>query len=165
MWWFDIVIKIKEERFLWRRNLKRILALVLAVVMVIGLAACGDKEGDKKGGGSVSTNRLAVGYAQFSQKFSSFYADICSMIRTKLVWLRQVLTPDRKGEIIKKWPKKQKEYNGKNSGAKVSLIRLSYDEAKDQTVYKAEIHIDVKFSDGKLMTADDIILHDLCIFR
>lgn len=142
-----------------KKEFKRVLALVLAVVMVIGLTACGDKKEDETGGGNVSTKPLVVGYAQFSQKFSPFYADTAYDQDVVAMTQASLMTTDRKGEIIKKGIKGEtKEYNGKKYKYKgIADLDWSYDEAKDQTVYKAKIRDDVKFSDGKPMTADDII--------
>ena len=55
-----------------KKEFKRVLALVLAVVMVFGLTACGDKKDDGKKPVNASIKPLVVGYAQFSQKCSPF---------------------------------------------------------------------------------------------
>ena len=142
-----------------KKEFKRVLALVLAVVMVFGLTACGDKKDDGKKPANASIKPLVVGYAQFSQKFSPFYAD--TAYDQDAVGMTQVslMTTDRKGGIIKKGIKGEKvEYNGKKYTYKgIADLDWKYDEAKDQTVYSAKIRDDLKFSDGKPMTADDII--------
>ena len=143
-----------------KKEFKRVLALVLAVVMVFGLTACGDeKDGGKTPDKTGSIKPLVVGYAQFSQKFSPFYAD--TAYDQDAVEMTQVslMTMDRKGGIIKKGIKGEKvEYNGKKYTYKgIADLDWKYDDKKDQTVYKAKIRDDLKFSDGKPMTADDII--------
>ncbi|MEG0805795.1 MAG: ABC transporter substrate-binding protein [Lachnospiraceae bacterium] len=147
-----------------KKNFKRVLALVLAVVMVIGLTACGDKgkttTGGKDGGKDTGkTVPLVVGYSPFSQKFSPFYAE--TQYDTDVINLTQValMTTDRMGGIIKNAIEGETvNYNGTDYNYKgVADIDWKYDEGTDQTTYTATIRDDVKFSDGTPMTADDII--------
>lgn len=143
-----------------KKEFKRVLALVLAVVMVFGLTACGDKkDDDKKPGVTGSIKPLVVGYAEFSQKFSPFYADTAYDQDAVSMTQISLMTTDRKGGIIKNGIKGEKvEFNGKKYTYKGTAdLDWKYDEGKDVTVYSATIRDDLKFSDGKPVTADDII--------
>ena len=143
-----------------KKEFKRVLALVLAVVMVFGLTACGDKKDDGKTPGKTgSIKPLVVGYAEFSQKFSPFYADTAYDQDAVSMTQISLMTTDRKGGIIKNGIKGEKvEFNGKKYSYKgIADLDWKYDEGKDVTVYSAKIRDDLKFSDGKPVTADDII--------
>jgi len=104
---------------------------------------------------------LVVGYSEFSQKFSPYYADTgydqdaVSMTQVSL------LTTDRAGRIIYDaiegetipWQGTDYTYTG------IADLSVEYDEAADQTVYTARLRDDIVFSDGTPMTADDLIFN------
>ncbi|HPJ22521.1 MAG TPA: ABC transporter substrate-binding protein, partial [Clostridia bacterium] len=106
-----------------------------------------------------STTPLVVGYLEFSEKFSPFFADtgydndVVSMTQISL------LTTDRTGGTIYNAIEGETiNYNGTDylyTGP--ADIEVNYDEAKDQTTYLWTIRDDMRFSDGELVTADDII--------
>ena len=91
---------------------KKLLALLLALVMVLGLAACGggttstpaasgsNEAVSDDSTGSSSDTPLVVGYLPFSSKFSPFFAetaydqDVVSMTQLPL------LTSDRSGACL-----------------------------------------------------------------
>ena len=153
---------------------KKLLALLLALVMVLGLAACG--------GGSTSTpaasgsntpatdgesgdTPLVVGYLPFSSKFSPFFAetaydqDVVSMTQMNL------LSSDRTGAIIYNGIEGETiEYNGTEytyyGPANVEVV-----ENEDGTVdYNFTLREDLTFSDGTPITIDDVIfsMYVLC---
>ncbi len=161
----------------------KLLALLLMFAMTVGLfAACAPKTSTTQSESATTTaaattaktteppeeteppvlhqsTPLVVGYAPFSEKFSQFFAetaydnDVVSLTSTSL------LTTDRAGAIIfnaiegetTTYAEKDYFYNG------IANVKVDYDEATDKTVYTWTIRDDVHFSNGELMTADDII--------
>ena len=164
------------------RNLKRMLALLLVLVMVFALVACNNQsntETTKKPADTQAETKeatkapdttaakpdegndtpLVVAYSPFSQKFSPFYADtaydqdVAGMVGLGL------MTTDRMGGIIYNAIKGETvPYNGTDyfyTGP--ADLSVNYDEAKDQTVYTAKLREDLKFWDGEPVTAKDIL--------
>lgn len=106
-----------------------------------------------------SSTPLVAGYAPFSQKFSPFFATTAyDMDATSLTQVN-LLTTDRSGGIIYNAIKGETvKYNGVDyfyNG--IADIKVTYDEKADMTTYYIKIRDDVKFSDGHVMDADDII--------
>ena len=142
-----------------KSKLAKLLALMLCVVMLVGtFAACGNTE---PGEG----NTLVVAYDYFSEKFSPFFAttsydqDAAGMTQVGL------LTSDREGNVLLN--AKDGEvvpYNGTDY-TYYSVANCEIVENADGTVtYKIDMRKDVKFSDGKKLTADDVIfsMYVLC---
>jgi len=106
-----------------------------------------------------STTPLVVGYLEFSEKFSPYFAD--SGYDNDVVGMTQVglLTTDRTGAIVYNAIEGETiNYNGTDylyTG--VADVKVDFDEGKDQTTYLWTIRDDVKFSDGHVMDADDVI--------
>lgn len=151
-----------------KNKFKKALSVFLVLSMCVALAACGKKDSGNQSGenpngentsGSSNETPLVVGSLQFSEKFSPFFAD--SGYDRSIVDLTQVqmLTTDRTGGLILNAIEGETvAYNGTDYLYKgVSDISVNYDEASDITVYKIKIRDDIKFSDGHVMDADDII--------
>lgn len=137
------------------KNYMKLLAIILVLVMCMcGAAACSKT-------GARSEIPLVVGYSAFSGKFSPFFCE--SAYDTDVAQMTQVLlmTTDRVGGIVYNAIKGEKiEYNGTKYTYKgISDIKVDYDEASNITTYTAKIRSDVKFSDGHVMDADDIIFN------
>lgn len=102
---------------------------------------------------------LVVAYEAFSQKFSPFFAD--SGYDNDVANMTQIaiLTTDRVGGIIYNAIEGETvNYNGTDYVYKGPAdIKVEYDEAADTTKYTATLRQGMKFSDGKPVTADDII--------
>ena len=156
---------------------KKLLALLLALVMVLGLAACGggttstpaasgsNETVSDNSTGSSSDTPLVVGYLPFSSKFSPFFAetaydqDVVSMTQLPL------LTTDRNGSVIQNGIEGETvEYNGTEytyyGPADVEVV-----ENEDGTVdYNFTLREDLTFSDGTPITIDDVIfsMYVLC---
>ena len=102
---------------------------------------------------------LVVGYLPFSEKFSPFFAttgydqDVAEMTGVMLY------TTDRTGGIVYNAIEGETiPYNGVDYTYKgISDIKVNYDTAAGITTYDIKIRDDVKFSDGHVMDADDII--------
>ncbi len=102
---------------------------------------------------------LVVAYSPFSQKFSPFYADTGYDQDVVTMTQVQVLTTDRMGGIINNAIEGEtRSYNGTDyfykGPADTSVV---YDAASDTTTYTAKLRVGMKFSDGKPVTADDLI--------
>ncbi len=150
-----------------KNKFKKALSVFLVLSMCVALAACGKKNsgnqpGENPNGGNTTGNTdkpLVVGSLQFSEKFSPFFGD--SGYDMDIVELTQVpmLTLDRTGGVILNAIEGETvAYNGTDYLYKgVSDITIHNDEASNTTTYKIKIRDDVKFSDGHVMDADDII--------
>lgn len=133
---------------------RKITALLLVACMLLGLAGTAMAEAPH------ATDTLVIGYTEFNEKFSPFYAESgYDMDVVNVFTGTPLMVTDRVGGII--YNAIQGEtvaYNGTDytyTGiADLSVVR---DEAADTTVYTAKLREDVKFSDGEPLTADDLI--------
>ena len=144
------------------KSTKRILALLLAAVLCMGiLAACGEKSDDKTATSdekSGSDTPLVVGYSPFSGKFSPFFSetaydqDVWAMTQINL------LTSDRTGAVIEKGINGTTvAYNGTDYtyyGPADVEITMNDDGTVD---YSFKLREDLTFSDGEKITIDDVI--------
>ena len=102
---------------------------------------------------------FVVAYQDFSQKFSPFWAD--TGYDMDVVDMTQVipLTTDRLGGIIYNAIEGETvNYNGTDylyTGP--ANVSVDFDEAANVTTYVIKFREDIKFSDGKPLTADDLI--------
>jgi len=146
--------------------MKKLLGLLLTLSIVVSVAAgCTAKSpaqtpSETPGGTTTGTTTpLVVGYAAFSQKFSPFFSTTAYDMDAQTLTQVSLLTTDRTGGIIYKAIKGETvAYEGKDylyTGP--ADVSVKYDEAADVTTYNLKIRDDIKFSDGKVMTADDII--------
>ena len=147
---------------------KAIMASLLASVMALSaLAGCFPKKAEDgtkaqgesgKDAGGNTDGSLVFAQDEFSSKFSPFFAetvpdqDVVNFVTAPL------LPIDRSGAIIYKGIEGEtKEYNGKEYTYK-GISDLAVTENADGTVYyDFTIKDGVKFSDGKPLTADDVI--------
>ena len=134
-----------------KSTLFKMLALTLVLCMFAPIAAsCGKKYTGK--------DTLVVGYDTFSEKFSPFFAktgydqDVADMTQVSL------LTTDREGDIVFLGKTGEtRSYNGKEYKYYGIADCVETVNADGTVVYKFELRKDVKFSDGKKLTADDVI--------
>jgi len=133
------------------------LALVLCMIVPI-LAACGGKKTKDPADEYTGKDTLVVGYNVFSEKFSPFFAktgydqDVADLTQVAL------LTTDREGDVVLLGKTgEERTFNGKEykyKGIADCTVTINQDGT---VVYKFELRDDVKFSDGKKLTADDVI--------
>jgi len=150
----------------------KLLSLIVAISMCTGLlSAC--KKDTKATTASVTTapttaettaapvntTPLVVGYSTFSEKFSPFFADTAFDVDATQMTQERLLTTDRTGGIVYNAIEGETiPYNGVDYTYKgIANVAVNYDEAADKTVYTWTLRDDVKFSDGVLLTADDLI--------
>ncbi len=107
----------------------------------------------------VQAKPLVVGYSAFSEKFSPFFSESAYDAEVAAMTSLSLLTTDRTGGIVYKAIAGETiPYNGKDYTYNgIADVDVQYDKASNRTVYTWTIRNDVRFSDGKLMTADDII--------
>lgn len=135
-----------------------VLALLLSAACVLSLSGMSFAESAEPADGS---SPLVVGYANFSQKFSPFYADtdydqdVVSM--TQIV----LMTTDRLGGIVYNGIEGETiPYNGTDYFYQgIADLSVNYDKEADKTVYTAKLRDDITFSDGVKLTADDVIFN------
>lgn len=138
----------------------RILAFVIVLALTVSaIAACGSKPSEKPQGEEYKgADTLVVGYANFSGKFSPFFAttaydqDVAGMTQLGLI------STDREGNVVYKGIEGEKRtFNGTEYTYK-GISDVTETINKDGTVdYKIVLKQGVKFSDGKEMTADDVL--------
>lgn len=164
-----------------KRSSSKFLSLLLAGVMVAStLTACGKDEettpnteastevsieaSSEASTESASTETgsdtpLVVGEANFSEKFTPFFAD--SVPDQEIVDLTQIYLAkcDRAGALVEKGIEGEtRSYNGTDyTYTGLADMDVSIDEAANETVYHFKLREDVVFSDGTPLTADDVI--------
>jgi len=137
----------------------KIVALLLASLMALSmLSACGKEE--EVVSEYTGADTLVVGYANFSQKFSPFFADsaydqdVASMVTIGL------LGTDRTGDVVLNGIEGEtRNYNGTDyfyDGIANCEIVENADGSVD---YNIKLRDDVKFSDGEALTIDDVIFN------
>ena len=138
--------------------MKKVLGILLITLLLMTLAV-GCTKKDEPGPEPESTTPLVVGYAAFSQKFSPFFATTAYDMDAQSLTQVSLLTTDRVGGIIYNAIEGETvNYEGNDHEYKgIANIKVDYDAAADLTTYNIKIRDDVKFSDGELLDADDII--------
>ena len=156
-------------------KIKKILALVLCALLVVGvLAACSGNGGQQGGGGEgqettpaesgegggeqAGEKTLVVGYSPFSNKFSPFFSETAYDQDVYAMTQLGLLSSDRQGAIIYKGIDGETiNYNGTDY-TYYGPANLVVTENEDGTVfYDFELRQDLVFSDGEPLTVDDII--------
>ena len=151
---------------------KRLLSILLACAMVVGLTACGggattetapEAATEETAPEAATTEKsddtpLVVGYAPFSSKFSPFFAESAYDQDAQTMTQVPLLTNDRQGGMIYKGIEGETvNYNGTDY-TYYGIADLTVTENEDGTVYyDFKLRDDVKFSDGEALTADDVI--------
>ena len=165
--------------------MKRFLAMLLAVVMVFALAACGQQaapapapaeeapaaeapaaEAPVEAAPSANeTTPLVVGYSPFNSKFSPFFSETAYDQDVQGMTQIGLLTSDRTGAIIQKGIEGETiEFNG-TPYTYYGPADLVITENEDGTVYyDFKLRDDLVFSDGEPITVDDVIfsMYVLC---
>ncbi len=141
---------------------KKILSLLLAATMIVGLAACGGKgENSAKKSGSESGNETLVACTTgFENKFSPFFAQNVDDRQVEQMTQISMLYSDREGAPILNGMSDEGEtipFNGTDyvyhTPANIEVV-----ENEDGSVdYNITMREDLKFSDGEPVTIDDYI--------
>jgi len=141
---------------------KRVFSLILIAAMAIGmLAACGNNDEQ------VETMKapLVVGYTSFNEVFSPFFArsaadkDVTAMTQVNL------LTLDRMGSVIYNGIEGETVAYNDTDYTYLGIADIKVKNGKNGTaVYDFTLREDVKFSDGEILNADDVIfsMYVLC---
>ena len=137
--------------------MKKSLAIILCLAMLLGvLAGCSGGANDKP---------LVAGYSNFSSKFSPFFSETAYDQDVWAMTSINLLDIDRLGAIVEKGKTGEtRSYNGHDYtyyGPADLTITPNADGSVD---YDFELREDIKFSDGKPLTADDVIfsMYVLC---
>jgi len=135
---------------------KRLLSLLLAALMALGcLTACG----------GAAENPLVVGYAPFSSKFSPFFSETAYDQDAQAMTQLALLGNDRQGAIIYNGIEGETHnYNGTDYTYYGPANVVVTENADGTVYYDIELRKDIKFSDGKKLTVDDVIfsMYVLC---
>ena len=145
-----------------KRNL-RLVALLLVLVMALGtVVACKKTEApaeeDSQDKGYTGGDTLVVGYDLFSEKFSPFFATTAYDQDAAGITQVGLLSSDREGNIVLKGIEGEtRAYNGTDY-TYTGIADCTITKNADGTItYAFKLREDVKFSDGKNLTADDVI--------
>ena len=154
-------------------TLKKLLALVLALAMVVAIVACKPAD-DQKGTpdpvepgttGEVqppvedeNDSTLVVGYSYFSEKFSTFFAKTAYDSDVAAMTGVNVIEGDREGNMVLNGIEGEtRSYNGTDYTYK-GIADMDVVQNADGTVdYNVTLREDLVFSDGTPMTIDDLI--------
>lgn len=106
-----------------------------------------------------STTPLVVGIQDMSEKFSPFFGDSGYDIEVTGHTQVSLLTTDRTGGIVYNAADGEViPYNGVDyTYYGPANIAINYDEATDMTTYLWTLRDDIKYSDGEMLDADDLI--------
>ena len=141
-------------------NMKKLLSLVLAACMLLGMASVSLAETTDAAEATRDENTLVIGYTEFNEKFSPFYGETAydNDVAVKLVG-EELAVLDRQGAIVFNGIEGETiPFNGvDHTYTGIADLKVERDEAANKTVYTAKLREDVKFSDGTPMTADDLI--------
>lgn len=132
--------------------MKKLCALLLAVVMVLSLAACNSKPK------TVAGTKAVYATATFGQKFSPFFATTAYDQDVVNLFTGGLLAADRGGAVIYNGIKGEKvTYNGTDY-TYYGMGDVKVTQNDDGTVdYDLTMRKDIKFSDGTPATIDDVI--------
>ena len=136
--------------------MKKSLAIILCLAMLLGVLAGCSGANDKP---------LVAGYSNFSSKFSPFFSETAYDQDVWYLTSVQLLDVDRLGAVVEKGKTGEtKSYNGHDYtyyGPADLTITTNADGSVD---YDFDLREDIKFSDGKNLTADDVIfsMYVLC---
>ena len=130
--------------------MKKMIAIIMAVCMAFSIVGTAFADDDN--------STLVVGYADFSQKFSPFFAktaydqDVADMTQAYVTYGDREGTPIQtgiEGQVI--------PYNGTDY-TYYTIANVTDTANADGTVdYEIKLRNDIKFSDGEPMTIDDLI--------
>ena len=150
-------------------NIKKILALVLALVMVFALCACGESNTpapeeskapveESKAPVEENTSTLVYATSTFGQKFSPFFYTTAYDEEVVSNFTGGLLAADRGGAIIHHGIEGETvEYNGTDY-TNYRLVDDDVVQNDDVTVdYNLTMRDDIVFSDGTPATIDDVI--------
>ncbi|MBO4323417.1 MAG: ABC transporter substrate-binding protein [Clostridia bacterium] len=148
------------------KKLSKLIVLVLSAVLAFTMAtSCGATEKSSDSGKDPVTpvdegpqGILTVGYSNFNEKFSPFFAETAYDVDVYTMTSVSLLTSDRTGAIVYKGKTGETiKYNGTDYTYN-GIADLNVTENTDGTVYyDFDLRNDVKFSDGVALTADDVI--------
>ena len=150
-----------------KKRLTRVLSLLMAGAMIMGtLTACGNNNGATDNGTTQEQTAtdsketpLVVGYLQFSEKFSPFFAESGYDVDAKDMTQVQLITQDRTGAIVYNAIDGETiAYNGTDYTYQgIADVTVDFNEETDKTTYNFKLRDDITFSDGQPLTADDVI--------
>lgn len=145
------------------KKLRTVLVSVLALLMVLSLAGCsnnnGGGEGGNEGGEETKTDTpLVVGYSNFSEKFSPFFADTAYDQDVQGMTQIGLLPSDRTGAVLlNAMDGETVSYNGTDYTYYGPANCVVTENADGTVYYDITLKDGITFSDGTPLTIDDVI--------
>lgn len=141
------------------KKFRTLLVSVLALFMLVSMAGCSNNNGGNSDGGNTGTDTpLVVGYSNFSEKFSPFFADtaydqdVASMTQIAL------LPSDRTGAVLLNAMNGETvAYNGTDYTYYGPANCVVTENADGTVYYDFTLKDGLTFSDGEALTIDDVI--------
>ena len=137
--------------------MKKVIAILLCFAMMAALlAGCGAKGNEKP---------LVAGYSNFSSKFSPFFSETAYDQDVWALTSVNLLDIDRLGAIVEKGKTGEtRSFNGHDYTYYGPADLTITPNADGSVYYDFDLRNDIKFSDGKPLTADDVIfsMYVLC---
>lgn len=137
---------------------KKFIASVLVLAMVVSsLAGCGKKDANTSGGKSSKKDTLVISSEDFSNKFSTFFAESSADINIVSLVNSSLFPLDREGNTLQNSTKGETvAYDGKNYTYE-GIADLTVTRNPSTTVYNIKMRDDIVFSDGEKANIDDVI--------
>ena len=138
------------------KKIRTILVSVLALFMALSLAGC--TGGNGGGNGGKADTPLVVGYSNFSEKFSPFFAD--TAYDQDVVGMTQIglLPSDRVGSVLlNAMDGEVVNYNGTDYTYYGPANCVVTENADGTVTYDFTLKDGITFSDGEPVTVDDVL--------
>ena len=141
------------------KKFRTLLVSVLALFMLVSMAGCSNNNGGNSDGGNTGTDTpLVVGYSNFSEKFSPFFADTAYDQDVANMTQIALLPSDRTGAVLlNAMDGETVAYNGTDYTYYGPANCVVTENADGTVYYDFTLKDGLTFSDGEALTIDDVI--------
>lgn len=141
------------------KKFRTLLVSALALFMLVSMAGCSNNNGGNGDGGNTGTDTpLVVGYSNFSEKFSPFFADTAYDQDVANMTQVALLPSDRTGAVLlNAMDGETVAYNGTDYTYYGPANCVVTENADGTVYYDFTLKDGLTFSDGEALTIDDVI--------